>query len=149
MFTQYLNTLVLSALAILVLSLSSQPVHAAAGNTVASEINTDFTERKKSPDFSAKRVVGRDVRLLERGACPLDGTEVKHIRLPSLGSYSEISREAYLCEKERVYWIKLLQGAFRGERTSWYGPFVLGTGKKTVQGQHSSLRVNKPRLLHR
>jgi hypothetical protein len=150
MFRRFINAIVLSGLAVLVLSISSLSVHAAASDTVAREINDDFNERKKTPDFAAKRVVGKDVRILEKDwKCPLDGAEVKRIRLPSLRSYSEISREAYLCETERVYWIKLRQGAYRGERTSWYGPFVLGTGKKPVQGQHSSLRVIKPRSLDR
>jgi hypothetical protein len=150
MFRRFINAIVLSGLAFLVLSISSPAISAAASDTVAREINDDFSERKKAPDFSARRVFGQEIKLLEKdGKCPLDGAEVKHIRLPSLRSYSEISREAYLCEKERAYWIKLRQGAFRGERTSWYGPFVLGTGKKSVQGQHSSSRVNRSRLLHR
>jgi hypothetical protein len=149
MLRRFIIIMLRSGAFLLLLSIFSSAGHAKAANIVSREINEDFAEQKKAPDFAKKRVGGKDVRLLENdNECPLDGSAVKHIRLASSRSYSEISREAYLCEKERVYWIKLRQGAYRGERVSWFGPFTLKAHKKPVQGRTSSLGGNLPQSSH-
>lgn len=101
-------------------------------------IYKDYQQREKS-DFSHHEPTTNEVEMFHKHVCPLDGTALKIVDLPSAHSYSDASKTAYYCWKEQKYWVVLSHGAFLGIISNWYGPYTLDLNKN--EPKEKKLRV--------
>lgn len=93
---------------------------------LSNSIYKDLLWQKKKPDFYKHRPSEDKIDSLKNAhKCPHDGSSLVILKLPAARSYSDISKSAYYCEKETIYWVAQTHGTFKGTRSGWNGPFKL------------------------